>query len=79
MESLVNFFKFSAPYIKKDMRDVGEVPTQNLESFRSLIIDVEMFLDLFNVIEKIFEIVLLQKELSVSLHLPLKFFVCFCT
>ena len=54
MESLVNFFKFSAPYIKKDMRDVGEVPVHNLESLRSLIIDVGMFLNLVNVVEKTF-------------------------
>jgi hypothetical protein len=51
----------------------------NLESFRSLIIDVRMFLDLVNVVEKTFEILLLQKELFVSFQLSLKFFVCFFT
>ncbi|RHN42211.1 hypothetical protein MtrunA17_Chr8g0374421 [Medicago truncatula] len=38
-----------------------------------------MFLDLVNVVEKIFEISLLQNELSISFHLSLKFFVCSCT
>jgi len=61
MQSLVYFIKFSAPYIKNDIRDVGEVPTYNLESLRNLIIDVGMFLVLVNVVEKTFEILLLQK------------------
>jgi len=52
-----------APYIEKEMRDVGEMQTHKLESLRSLIIDVGMFLDLVNVVKKTFEIPLLKKEL----------------
>lgn len=63
----------------KDIGGVGEVPSRVLGSLRSLIIDIRMFLDLVNVVEKIFEISLLQNELSISFHLSLKFFVCSCT
>jgi hypothetical protein len=61
------------------MRDVGEVSTYKSESLRSLIKDVKMFLDLVNGVEHTFEIPLLQKELSVSFYLSLKFFVCLYT
>ena len=57
----------------KDVRGVGEVSVHNLESLRSLIIYVGMFLDLVNVIENRFEIPLLQKELSVKFCLSLNF------
>jgi hypothetical protein len=68
MQSLVNFFRSSAPYTVKDMRVVGEVPSHDLKSLRSLIINIGMFLDLVNAAEKTFEIPLLQKELSISFH-----------
>jgi len=55
------------------------VPIHSFESLRSLIIDVRMFLDMVNVIEMSFEVPLLQKELSVSFQLSLKFIVCFYT
>jgi len=51
------------------------VSAHYFETLRILIIDVEMFLDLINVIEKTFEILFLQKELFVSFQFPLKFFV----
>jgi len=50
MQSLVNFLKFSAPYIVKNMSDVEEVSSHDLESLKNLII--EMFFDFVNVIEK---------------------------
>jgi len=59
-----------APYIEKEMRDVGEMQTNKLESLRNLIIDVGMFLDLVNVVKKTFEIHLLKKELSVHFIYP---------
>lgn len=48
----------SAPYTVKDMRVVGEVPSHDLKSLRSLI-NIGMFLDLVNAAEKTFEIPLL--------------------
>jgi hypothetical protein len=48
------------------MKDIGEVSVHNLETLRSLIIDIGMFLDLDNVVEKTFEIPLFQMELFVS-------------
>jgi hypothetical protein len=81
----------SAPYIGKEIRDVGEVPTHKLESLRSLILpthkleslrslilNVEMFLDLINVVGKTFKIPFLQKDI-LSFQFSLKFFVHFCT
>jgi len=61
----------SIPYIVKDIRDIGEVPTYIIESLRSLIKDVGMFIDLVNVVENTFEIPLIQMELSISLLLSL--------
>jgi len=61
-----NFFKCSTPYIERNLRDVGEVSSHYFESLRSLVIDVGVFLDMVIVIERSFEIPLLQKELSVS-------------
>jgi len=40
------------------------VSAHQFESLRSLIINVGMFIDLVNVVERSFEILLLQKELS---------------
>jgi len=56
------FLQSSTPYIAKEMRDVGEVPVHNLESLRSLIIDVGMFFDLVNDVEKPFEIPLFKRN-----------------
>jgi len=49
------------------------------ESLRSLIRDVLNVLDFVNVIERSFEIPLLQTKLFVSFYLFWKFFVCICT
>jgi len=76
MRSLVNFLKSSALYIEENLKDNGEMASHYFESLRNLIIDVGMCLDLVNVVEKIFEIHLLQKKLFVSFQLFLKFFVC---
>jgi hypothetical protein len=79
MQSLVNFLKSPAPYTEGNLRDVGEVSGHYFESLRSLIKDVGTFLDSVNAVENIFEIPLIQKEVSVSFQLSLKSFDCFCT
>jgi len=77
--SLIYVVKSSTPCIGRNLREPVEVPIHSFESLRSLIIDVRMFLDMVNVIEMSFEVPLLQKELSVSFQLSLKFIVCFYT
>jgi len=73
------FFMSSAPCIARKLKDVGEVLARKFESLRSLIIDVWMFLNLDNIVERSFEIPLLQMEFSISFQLSLKFFFCYCT
>jgi len=72
MQSLFNFFRSLPPYKVKDMRDVGEVPSHDLKSLRSLIIDFGVFLDLVNVVEKPFKIGLNMFLVPIKLR-PSKF------
>ena len=65
------FFKSLAPYIEKEMRYVGEVPTHKFESLRSLIMNGGILSNMVNVVEKTFKIHLLQLEISVSFFLSL--------
>ena len=60
------FFKSLAHYIRRDMRDIGEVPSHKLEFLRSLTIDVEMFPYLVHDFEKKFVIPL--RQLKSSIH-----------
>jgi len=72
VQGVLNFLKSSTLYIFKNLRDVGEVSSHNLESIRSVIIDVGIFLDLVNVIESLFEIPLLQMELPCFIPIVLE-------
>jgi len=71
-KSHVNFLKSLAPYIGKEFRDVGGVSAHKTEYLRRLIMNVEMFLDLVNVVEKTFEIPLMKNKLSVHSKCPWK-------
>jgi len=62
-KELFRFLKSSAPFIKRNLRDVGEVSGHKFESLRSLIQDIEMFLDMINAVENSFEILLLRNKL----------------
>ena len=65
VKDLLSLFKSSPPYMERQKRVIN-TRASTCESWISLIIDFGMLLDMVNIVEKTFELPLLQEELFVT-------------